>query len=146
MKTTKTRSALAGILFLSALVLGGCQANQTVLQSGRNGTPAPPMEPRKSTAETGVKDMETAGFEYVFVIRRKDGGVLDKDDKKFLRDSMPVEINRRETSDDEKSVILGSMYIVPKETIDIWKQRFVVEDRSKPAPAEKKPEANNNQA
>ena len=39
--------------------------------------------------------MRTADFNFIYVFRRKDGGVLDAADKKAASDNIPPEINRR---------------------------------------------------
>ena len=51
--------------------------------------------------------MRTANFNYIFVLRRKDGGTMDADDKAFVR-GVTGGFNRRTLSDDEKAVIVGS--------------------------------------
>jgi len=76
--------------------------------------------------------MRNANFNYIFVLRRKDGGKLDADDKAFVR-GVTGGFNRRTLSDDEKAVIVGSNPKVPADTLEMIKSRFQVEDFSKPA-------------
>lgn len=118
-------------------VLTGCQPNQQILNSSRNDkvsppTPATTLAPRKTSFEQDLQEMEDAGFDYIFVIRRKDRGVFTDEDRQYLRENMPMEINRRVSSDNGKAFIFGSGFAVATEDIEKWKKRFDVEDRSKP--------------
>jgi hypothetical protein len=79
-----------------------------------------------------VEAMRTANFNYIFVLRRKDGSKMDTDDKAFVR-GVTGGFNRRTLSDDEKAVIVGSNPRVPDETLQMIRSRFEVEDFSKPA-------------
>ena len=76
--------------------------------------------------------MRTANFNYIFVLRRKDGAKMDADDKAFVR-GVTGGFNRRTLSDDEKAVIVGSNPRVPDDTLQMIKSRFDVEDFSKPS-------------
>ena len=76
--------------------------------------------------------MQTADFDYIFVFRRKDGGVFDKDDQKYLRNNTPLETNRWRKSDDGKAFIAGSGFSFTPEQMTALRNRFIVEDYSKP--------------
>jgi hypothetical protein len=123
--------------------VAGCQPNQKILNSSGNEkvsppTPAATLAPRKTSFEQDLQEMEDAGFDYIFVVRRKDGGVFTDEDRQYLRENMPMEINRRVSSDDGKAFIFGSGFAIAVEDIEKWKKRFHVEDLSK----QKKDESN----
>ncbi len=118
------------------LVFTGCQPNEAILKSGRNNSlradPAATLAPRRTSFEQDLAEMKDAGFEYIFVLRRKDGKQFEDDDRKFLRESMPHEINRRVSSDDGKAFIFGSGFAIDIKSIQTWEKRYVVEEHSKP--------------
>lgn len=121
------------IAIFLGMIAAGCQANERILRSSQSPVPEASLEPRKTDLATEVRDMEVAGLEHIFIIRRKDGGVFDKSDRQFLRDSVPVELNRRVATDDGKAFIFGTNFIVPAEVIATWRSRFEVEEKSKTA-------------
>ena len=59
------------------------------------------------------KTMRTANFDFIFVIRRKDGGKLDAEDKKFIRNNSPAVADRIYLSDDDKALIAALEISVP---------------------------------
>jgi hypothetical protein len=134
---------LAAIIILAGLGLA-CGPNPAILNSGKE-TPARVTGERPaSSLEKDLETMRTANFEYVFVLRRKDSGKLDADDKAFIRQNKPVEINRVVVSDDDKAVIAGSHFPFPPEALKLLQARFNFEDLSNPAnaPAESNVNAN----
>ena len=121
------------VCFSIALVSFGCQPNNTILKDAPPPpTPMETVETKKNSFEKDLRDMETANFGYIFVFRRKDGGVFDKDDKKFLRQNTPPETNRFILSDEEKAFIAGSGFAFFPEQMTALRNRFAVEDYSKP--------------
>lgn len=134
------------VLFLSIAVVGfGCQPNQTVLQDVAPPAPTPlsTVELKKTTVQEDLRDMQTADFDYVLVFRRKDGGVFDDEDRKYLRQNTPIETNRWTKSEDGRAYVAGSGFGFTPEQLEALKKRFVVEDFSKP---EVKNAANSNAA
>ena len=124
---------------LAALFSAGCQAGNETIERAPSPVPVATLEPGKSDLETDIRDMWTAGLGNVFVLRRKDGKEFDSEDRQFLRDSMPAEMNRRLSADGGKAFVLGTSFIVPKETVKKWRERFSVEEKTSPeAPAPKK--------
>lgn len=98
-----------------------------------NAAAAPPAsENKRSSFESDLQTMQTAGFEYVFVFRRTDGGEFDSDDRKFLRANTPAETNRFVATDDGKAFIAGSKYVFPPQNLEALRTRFVTEDYSTP--------------
>lgn len=133
MPTTRSDRSLAirlAAVLLLGVTLTACQPNQTILKSAPSPVPEASLEPRKTDLATDIKDIEDAGIENIFVVRRKDGGVFDKEDKQFLRANVPEEMDRRISSDDGKAFILATKYLVSPETVKKWRERFVVEVRA----------------
>jgi len=115
------------------LLTAGCQPNKTILKD----VPPPPtpletVEMKKTSFEQDLRDMQTANFDYIFVFRRKDGGVFDNDDRKYLRQNTPPETNRWTSTDEGKAFVAGSGFNFSPEQMDALRNRFIVEDFSKP--------------
>lgn len=122
----------ASILILVLLGMG-CQPNQGILKDvPPPATPLSTAETKKTSFEQDVRDMQTAGFDYIFVFRRKDNGAFDDDDRKYLRKNTPLETNRWTKSEEGKAYIAGSGFAFLPEQMDALRDRFVVEDFSKP--------------
>lgn len=129
MRTRLLNKTAAALLCVSSLA--ACQPNQNILKSAPSPVPEASLEPRKTDLATDIKDMETAGLEHIFILRRKDGGVFDKDDRQFLRENAPVELlNRRVSSDEGKAFVFGTNYMIPPEIVKKWRERFSVEERT----------------
>jgi hypothetical protein len=136
-KTTITRPKLIIFVLFVVFTVGltSCGPNETVLKSN-SPTPAPPgtAPTRRSSndpVEKEVEAMQTADFNFIYVLRRRDGGVLDSDDKTFLR-SVTAMANRRTLSNDQKAIIIGSNNTLSPELVQSMKDRFNFEDFSKP--------------
>jgi len=113
-----------------------CTPNQRIVDSSAGTTPdsrsESPGEPSASTVESDVAGMRTADFNFVFVFKRKDGAVLDAEDKAFMNANTPYEINRKKLSDGERALVVGSNFRYPPENFKALRDRFVFEDFSKP--------------
>lgn len=111
----------------------GCQPNKTILKDvAPPATPMETVEPKKTSFEQDLRDMQTANFDYIYAFRRKDGGTFDKDDKKYLRENTPLETNRFILTDEGKAFIAGSGFGFSPEQMDALRNRFIIEDYSKP--------------
>lgn len=128
------KSVAVLVLLTAALMITGCQPNERILKSAESPTPKPTLEPRKTDIETDIREMGTARLDYVFVVRRKDGGLFNDEDKRFLRENMPREMNRTVSADEGRAFVLGTAFLIPKETVDRWRSRFSVEERSAQKP------------
>jgi hypothetical protein len=116
-------------LFIAALG-AGCGPNSSILNS-KPDAQAPINNERPVTSfEKDIEDMRTANFEYIFALRRKDGGKLDAEDKKFIRENKPLEINRAVLSDDDKALIAGSHFPFPPANLKALQARFDFRDFS----------------
>lgn len=120
-------------LFAILSLASACGPNKRIMQSGsRSPEPSVNVPAPVSEYEADLKAMQTADFNFIYVFRRKDGGVLDSDDKRFMNATMPQELNRRSLSDGEKVLIVGSNFRFPPEKLKLMTERFAFEDYSKP--------------
>ncbi|HQU94140.1 MAG TPA: hypothetical protein PLK77_17715 [Pyrinomonadaceae bacterium] len=90
----------------------------------------------RSTLEKDIEAMRTADFVFIYVIKRKDGGPLDNEDKKFASAVIPGEMNRRALADDGKAILVGSNFRMPDDSRKLIEERFTVEDLSRLQPLE----------
>jgi hypothetical protein len=144
MKTDRNRrifsfkSEVAGFCLLGCLFLSACQSMVTPV--GNLGTPTPTPTPTPEVKAAGddfsekLEYVQKGAFTFVYVFRRKDGGALDSDDSKSFRANAPL-TNYWVVTDDRKTAIAGSNYLVSPEAMDALKKRFNVEDLSKPSEA-----------
>lgn len=143
----KFRLTVILVLVIVALGSVGC-ASRFILED-KNETPSPVSE---STPEAAVDDftdrlkgVQTGGFDFVFVFRRKDGDILDSEDRRFLRENSPADTNQWVVTSDKKAAIAGSNYRFLPENLTALRKRFAVEDFSSvveapiPAPANSSP-------
>lgn len=146
-RVTLTLNIRLGILLTAVCVcsaLIGCTPNRRIMDEGAK-TPEPIVEkPALPQFETDIEAMRTADFNYIYVFRRKDGGVMTAEDKTFFSSYTPIETNRRKLSDGEKAVILGSNFRFPPDLLKILSERFELTDLSKPESEIKKAAEQNN--
>jgi hypothetical protein len=104
------------------------------MRANNAGAPLPVAEnaERLTPVERELRDMETANFKIIYVIKRRDGGVFDKEDKRYLSDNKPADVNRFILTDDEKAFVAGSNFPFSLESLEALQKRFIVEDHSKP--------------
>ena len=88
----------------------------------------------KPTFEKDLDEIKSAGFTFIYVLRRKDGQKLDSEDRSVIR-LQTVDMNRRVTADDDKAVIIGSNYQIPPKNMFVLFDRFAVQNYSPPVPA-----------
>lgn len=126
------------LLAVLAVVVCSCAPNQRIVESNAELAEANvnrPAVPVRSTLEKDIEAMRTADFVFIYVIKRKDGGPLDAEDKKFAGAVIPGEMNRRTVSDDGKAILIGSNFRMPEESRKLIEERFAVEDLSREVPA-----------
>lgn len=132
----KSQIFYAGLILL--ILLNFACVNQSL--KGNKNVAAIVEENNLSDYEKDLRTMETANFDYIFVFRRKDGAVLDGEDKKYVKANSVIGTNRFILTDGDKAVIAGSKYAFSRENLEALHSRFLVEDFSKA----KEPEALNN--
>lgn len=136
---------LSGLFLISFFLTPGCQPNPSILNSGpsnKSAAAANTPERPKDTYESALGGVQRSGFDYIFVIRRKDGGKFEKEDKVFVRENSPAATNQFVLTDEERVVIAGSNYPFPEESLEILRKVFDVEDLS-PKKAENAGQAEN---
>ena len=123
------------ILCASLLLFTGCGPNESILRSGANNDqPSPTPQASRAaydTVDAEIENMRTADFNFILVLRRKDGGKMQADDKAFVRSNMSG-ANRRSLVDDEKAIVIGSNARIPQDLVTKLNDRFDVRDFSKP--------------
>ena len=81
--------------------------------------------------DEGLSFVQAASFDFTFVFRRADGGILTAEDKKFLKDNSPRDTNQWILTADGKTVIAGSNYKFTPENLKTLSRRFKVENLSR---------------
>lgn len=119
-------------LFLLILILLNLACESPSLKANSAKPAVNAVEDKRSGLEKDLQTMRDADFDFVYVFRRKDGGALDSEDKKYLKANSPVFTNRFVLTDENKAVIAGSSYKFEAENLEILQKRFVVENFSKP--------------
>lgn len=117
-----------GLIFL-ILPSFAC-VNQSLLKNNKN--IAVVEQNNLSDFERDLQTMKTANFDYIFAFRRRDGGAFDGEDKKYLRANTPAGTNRFISTDENRAFIAGSLYAFSPGNLEALRNRFAVEDYSKP--------------
>ncbi len=131
------------LLFLIALLSLGCES-PSLRKANSIAPPTNAQEDVKSSLETDLQTMRNANFDYIYVFRRKDGGTLDGEDKKYLKANSPVATNRFILTDENKAVVAGSSYKFEPENLDNLQKRFAIENFSKTENQETPKNSNSN--
>jgi hypothetical protein len=107
---------LSFAIFLAALNLA-C-ANSRILESANvSSTPAssaPTPERPIDDVQDNLASVERMGYDFVYVITRKDGDIFSSEDITFLRSNAPSETNQWRWTEDKKSVLMSKI-VLPKE-------------------------------
>lgn len=135
MKIVVRRWRFSGLLTGIALVFTGCGPDERILRSGNAEPPASNVERKVPTIADDIEAMRTADFEFIYVLRRKDGGNIDAEDKGVIRVNT-TDANRRVSAEDGKAFLIGSNTKLPPKNMLALYERFSVENYSKPGTAE----------
>ena len=111
------------------LFLAGCGANDTVLRAGKE-TPSQ-VTSATSTFASDLESMRTAGFSFIYVLRRKDSELMNNEDRGVIRLNTAL-ANRRFSADEGRAFIIGSNPPIPPQNMAALYERFAVEDYSPP--------------
>lgn len=126
-------------LLIVVVLVSSCGPNQRILESANenqasteepvaiNVNATPPV----SGFDQDLNAMRTADFKFIIVFRRKDGQPLDAADKDLIA-RKAVNANRRSLSDEGKAVIIGSNFPFMTGVFDELKERFSMENFSRP--------------
>lgn len=129
-------SAVSSVVLAMCIPLAISQlacTNETILRSGKDSpTPAPAgttTDRPTSGLDQDIEAMRTADFRFIWVLRRKDGGVLDAADKAVIK-ANTADVNRRVLTDDNKALVIGTNAIPDKARTEAIFSYFSVEDLS----------------
>lgn len=131
------------ILLLFAVIFSACGPNESILKSGKPDPALANATPTLSTVERDVADMRTADFVTIIVLRRKDGGKMDGEDRSVIRNATS-EANRRIGTDDDRAFVIGSNQPIAPDKMAALTERFVIENYSPPADVNPANAANSN--
>lgn len=119
-------------LLCFVLILFGCGANESILKSGKETPPPSASDSDTTPLEQEIESMRTAKFTFIFVLRRKDAGLIDSEDRGVIR-SNTADANRRISADGGRAFVIGSNFQLQAANMAALYERFAVEDHS-PAP------------
>lgn len=124
------------ISIVTAAFVAGCGPNESILKSNKNAespvvSSSADSSPQADSVENEVENMHTADFEIILVLRRKDGGKMQPEDKAAVRELIS-NANRRSLVDGEKAIVVGSNYPLPPGSVDRIGERFALQNFSKP--------------
>ena len=137
------RSFMPFVLIVFSLLSLACGANDGILRSGKETPTQVNTGPEKTPIARDIEAMQTAGFSFIYVLRRRDGGLIDAGDRGVIRLNT-AETNRRVVGDEERAVVIGSKFQLEAKNIKALYDRFAVEDYSQPPAAAANINANAN--
>ena len=126
----KYATALSAAIFASAS-FSGCGPNEAILRSNvtQQAGPASNTPPAYDSVEKEIENMRTADFNFILVLRRKDGGVMQAADKTLVR-TITTNANRRSLADGEKAIVIGANVATAGDVVKKLAERFDVQDYS----------------
>jgi hypothetical protein len=80
--------------------------------------------------EKDLQSVRNGGFTYIWLVARKDGKPLNKEDGDYLRKYAPQVVDWVRADDDGKKFFGGTNFDLEKGNLELLKKRFVVEDYS----------------
>jgi hypothetical protein len=119
------------VLLLTLSILTACGAQADQASAANENTPIKP-KPELNEYDAEIRAFRVADFDYIFTFKRKDGKPMSADDKRFVKNNSHFNTNRFTLNSDETVVFAGSNYKFPDAGISALKNRFVVENFSKP--------------
>lgn len=116
------------LILAGAIAIASCAGGNTNSAStGSPSTQSSPSQPARTGFEADLDYVRKGQFTYVWVISRRDGKPIDKDDATFLRSNAPQVVDWV-TTEEGRKVIAGTNFDLAKGNLDLLKKRFVVED------------------
>ncbi|MBV6495313.1 MAG: hypothetical protein DYH05_05605 [Acidobacteria bacterium ACB1] len=113
------------MLLVALAVFASACVNQTILNDGKTPETTPTEVPTPKTYEADLRAAKTAGYNFIYVVRRKDGGQIDYHDK-LLLSSHTGKAQRRAASEDGKAYTIASNDPLPEADINALHQRFLI--------------------
>ena len=124
----KLRLQIFTLIVLGSFGMGCGPENRSAAND--DPTPAPTTEAKKKTFDDDLAAVRYNEYTYIFVLRRRDGRVIDGEDSKFIRANSPPETNQRLISDEGKAVIMGTNFRFYPGQWDAMNKRFDLRDLS----------------
>ena len=132
-------SKAAGGLVLLSVFSSACQfpaepagMNDSASEVSKSADITPTPEVDITEYERELKSMQVAGFDYIFVLKRKDGTAFTSEDRTFVRENKHYAANRFSFIEDERTLFVGSNYEFSEKNLEALKERFEFKDYSKP--------------
>ncbi len=113
------------IPLVALAVFASACVNQTILNDGKAPETTPTEVPTPKTYESDLRAAKTAGYNFIYVVRRKDGGQIDYHDK-LLLSLHTGKAQRRAASEDGKAYTIASNDPLPEADINALHQRFLI--------------------
>lgn len=117
------------ILILSSIALPSCGGSKTGSSNQPVAAPSSPLPSPKTGFEADLDYVRKGQYTYVWVISRKDGQLLDRNDSAYLRTNAPQVVDWV-TSEGGKKVIAGTNFDLAQGNLALLQKRFNVEDYS----------------
>lgn len=117
--------AYALVLLFTVSMLGSACANQTILNDGKTPETTPTEVPTPKTYESDLRAAKIAGYLFIYVVRRKDGGQIDYHDK-LLLSSHTGTAKRRAASEDGTAFTIAANEPLPEADINALHERFLI--------------------
>ncbi|MEO6655281.1 MAG: hypothetical protein ABIO36_04300 [Pyrinomonadaceae bacterium] len=123
------------MLFLVFVVgiAAGCGANESILKSGKETPDQANVERGKTPFASDLEAMRTAGFTFVYVLRRNDGAQMDSEDRSVIKLNT-ADANRRVAADENRAVIVGSNFQISAKNMGALYARFAIDNYSQEPP------------
>jgi hypothetical protein len=123
-----TPSLFIGATLLGAILLTSCGSRSTnSVSSGERTSPSTPAASPKTGFEADLEYIRKGQYTYVWVISRKDGKPMDKNDGDYLQTNAPQLVDRV-TSGEGKKVVAGTNFDLAKGNLALLQKRYNFED------------------
>ena len=123
---TSGRCTMLLTIVLAALSLCGCGSDTNLTSDRTRPTPMPTPTPR-TAFERDLQYIKEGGWAHVYVIARKDGEALDREDAAHLRANAP-KAGDTVITDEGRRAISGTNFDFTPENIEALRKRFSVEN------------------
>lgn len=123
------------VILLGVAAFSASCANQTILNDGKVPETTPAESPTPKGYDADLRAAKTAGYLFIYVVRRKDGGKIDEPDRHLL--SLHTgKAKRRAASEDGTAYTIAANEPLPEEDLNALHQRFLISMlKQEPTPA-----------
>lgn len=127
MTISSKKKVLFGVILCA--IFTACGPNESVLKSGKDNSTQTNAAPSQTNFAKDLEEFRTADFRYIFVLRRKDGGEIDAEDRSVIKLNTDG-ANRRVSADSDRAFIIGTNTAIPPKNMVAIYERFAVENYS----------------